>query len=55
MSEKASLERWKKEYNFIKGYATKNKMRNTVIALTLAVNIMMGNIGMQENHISYIH
>ncbi len=37
MSEKASLERWKKEYNFIKGYATKNKMRNTVIALTLAV------------------
>ena len=37
MSEKASLDHWKKEYNFIKGYATMYKMRNTLIALTLAL------------------
>ena len=37
MPEKTSLERWKKEYNFIKGYATMYKMRNTLIALTLAL------------------
>ena len=42
MSEKASLERWKKEYNFIKGYATKNKMRNTLIALALAAKYHEG-------------
>lgn len=42
MSEKASLERWKKEYNFIKGYATKNKMRNILIALTVAVKYHNG-------------
>lgn len=43
MSEKiTSLERWKKEYNFIKGYATKNKMRNTLIALALATKYHEG-------------
>ena len=42
MSEKTSLEHWKKEYNFIKGYATMYRMRNTLIALTLAVKYHEG-------------
>lgn len=33
---------WKKEYNFIKGYATRHKLRNTLIALTLAVKYHNG-------------
>ena len=37
MAEKTSLARWIKEYNFIKGYASMYKMRNTLIALTLAL------------------
>lgn len=40
--ERNSLQRWEKEYNFIKGYATKYKMRNTLIALTLAVKYHFG-------------
>ena len=32
-----SLQRWEKEFYFIKGYATIHKMRNTLIALSLAV------------------
>ena len=30
------LEQWLKEYNYIKGYASKYKMRNTLKALVLA-------------------
>ena len=40
--ERNSLQRWEKEYNFIKGYATKYKMRNTLIALTLAIKYHAG-------------
>lgn len=40
--ERNSLQRWEKEYNFIKGYATKYKMRNTLIALTVALKYHTG-------------
>ena len=37
MKKTGLIERWKKEFNYIKGYATMYKLRNTLIALTLAV------------------
>lgn len=40
--ERNSLQRWEKEYNFIKGYASKSKMRNTLIALTVALKYHTG-------------
>ena len=55
--ERNSLQRWEKEYNFIKGYATKYKMRNTLIALTLAIKYHTGQCrdGRRTIHYSSIN
>lgn len=37
-----SPERWEMEFNFIRGYATINRLRNTLIALSLAVKYHEG-------------
>lgn len=42
MKKKTGLAKWEKEYSFIKGHATTNKMRNTLIALSLAVKYHKG-------------
>lgn len=38
-----TIERWEEIYNFIKGYATMHKLRNTLIALSLGVKCHSGD------------